>query len=92
VVSVAHHENFTGERQAYLGELAVIEEAEGHGIGRALVDAAEQWARERGHTLLVLDTGAANTRARHFYANLGYQEESVRLVKPLGTTDQSQYD
>jgi ribosomal protein S18 acetylase RimI-like enzyme len=84
-VSVSHHQNFTGEQQAYIGELAVIEEEEGHRIGHILADAAEEWARERGHTLLVLDTGAANTRARRFYTNLGYREESVRLVKLLDT-------
>lgn len=83
VASVAHNVNFTGERQAYVGELAVIAEAEGRGVGRLLVDAAERWARDQGHTLLVLDTGAANARARGFYADLGYQEESVRLVKAL---------
>ena len=83
VVSVARHENFTGERQAYLGELAVVEEAEGQGVGRLLVEAAEQWARDSGHALLVLDTGAANVRARDFYTHRGYQEESVRLVKLL---------
>jgi GNAT superfamily N-acetyltransferase len=83
VAGVAHHVNFTGELQAYLGELAVIEEAEGQGIGRLLVEAAERWARDNGYDLLVLDTGAANSRARGFYANLGYREESVRLVKLL---------
>lgn len=83
VVTVAHNVNFTGERQAYMGELAVVEEAEGQGIGRLLVEAAEQWALDHGHSLLVLDTGAANIRARGFYAGLGYREESVRLVKLL---------
>lgn len=84
VVSVAHNANFTGERQAYLGELAVVEDAEGQGIGRLLVSAAERWAHDNGYALLVLETGAANARARGFYAELGYQEESVRLVKLLG--------
>lgn len=83
VVNVVHHTHFTGERQAYMGELAVVEEAEGQGIGRLLVEAAERWARENGHDLLVLDTGAANARSRGFYTGLGYQEESVRLVKLL---------
>jgi GNAT superfamily N-acetyltransferase len=45
--------------------------------------AAEDWARERGLGLLVLDTGAANTRARAFYARHGYTEESVRRTKVL---------
>lgn len=84
VVTVAHNVNFTGERQAYMGELAVAEEAEGQGVGRLLVERAERWARENGYDLLVLDTGAANTRARGFYAGLGYQEEGVRLAKMLG--------
>jgi GNAT superfamily N-acetyltransferase len=83
VVSVSHNVNFTGERQAYIGELAVVEEAEGRGVGRALVRAVERWARDQDHDLIVLDTGAANTRARRFYADLGYQEESVRLVRVL---------
>ena len=83
VATVAHHVNFTGEPQAYLGELAVAEEAEGRGIGRLLADAVERWARDQGYRLVVLETGAANTRARSFYAGLGYREESVRLVKEL---------
>lgn len=82
-VGVARNVNFTGEEQAYVGELAVAGEAEGKGVGRALLESAEGWARERGYGLVVLDTGAANTRARAFYSRLGYAEESVRLTKVL---------
>lgn len=81
--SVAHNVNFTGEVQAYIGELVVSAEAEGRGVGHALIAAVEDWARTRGYTIVVLDTGAANHRARAFYAQQGYQEESVRLVKVL---------
>ncbi len=81
--SISHAKNFTGEAQAYLGELAISEGVEGHGIGRALVQTCEEWARNQGYTLLVLDTGTANERARHFYQRLSFQEESVRLVKQL---------
>ncbi len=45
--------------------------------------AAEGWARAQGYRLIVLDTGAANARARALYARRGYTEESVRLVKIL---------
>src|ERR1043165_9468308 len=65
--SVSHSTHFTGQRQAYIGELATSETAEGHGVGRALVEACEQWAREQGYTILTLSTGAANTRALGFY-------------------------
>lgn len=81
---VAHGHHFTGEGQAYLGELAVSEEAEGQGAGQALVHACEQWAREQGYHSLVLDTGAINNeRARRFYQRLGFLEESVKLAKLL---------
>ena len=81
---VAHAHHFTGEGQAYLGELAVSEEAQGQGAGQALVQACEQWAREQGYRSLVLDTGTANNeRARRFYQRLGFLEESVKLAKLL---------
>ena len=82
-LSVAHNVNFTGEAQAYIGEIAVGTAVEGKGIGRVLMQAGEEWARTRGYSLIVLDTGAANARARAFYHHLGYAEESVRLVKEL---------
>jgi GNAT superfamily N-acetyltransferase len=45
--------------------------------------AAEEWARRQGLACLSLDTGAANARARAFYAALGYEEEDVKLTKRL---------
>ncbi len=81
--SISHAKNFTGEPQAYLGELAIREDAEGHGIGNTLIKACEEWSRNQGYPILVLDTGTANEHARRFYQHLGFQEESVRLVKQL---------
>lgn len=74
---------FTGEAHAYLGEIAVTAEAEGQGAANALLAAVEDWAREHGLGLVVLDTGAANSRARRFYTRHGYAEETVRLAKVL---------
>jgi GNAT superfamily N-acetyltransferase len=48
-----------------------------------LMDAAEGWARRRGHQHITLETGAANGAARAFYDRRGYQEEDVRLTKTL---------
>jgi GNAT superfamily N-acetyltransferase len=81
--TVTHQRHFTGQEQAYIGELAVSEAAEGHGVGQALVEACAQWGREHGYRLLSLETGAANRRARGFYQHLGFLEEDVRLVKRL---------
>ena len=47
-VCVSERAHFTGEVDAYIGELVVSKAAEGAGVGRALVAAAEDWGRARG--------------------------------------------
>jgi ribosomal protein S18 acetylase RimI-like enzyme len=79
--TVSHSTHFTGQPQAYIGELATAETAEGHGVGSALVNACEEWAREQGYAILTLSTGAANARALQFYRHLGFQDEDVTLTK-----------
>lgn len=81
--SVTGSTHFNGRRQAYIGELVTAEAAEGRGVGRALVDACEEWARAQGFDAITLTTGAANQRALGFYAHLGFRAEEVKLVKRL---------
>jgi GNAT superfamily N-acetyltransferase len=81
--TVSHSTHFTGEGQAYVGELATAEAAEGRGVGKALALACEQWAREQGYRILALATGAANERALGFYRHLGFLDEDVTLVRLL---------
>lgn len=81
--TVSHSTHFTGEGQAYIGELATSEEAESRGVGKALAQACEQWARNQGYRILSLTTGAANERALGFYRHMGYLDEDVTLVKLL---------
>jgi len=83
VISIAPSTHFTGERDGYIGELAVAEHASRQGIGRALIGAADAWARDRGLAHLTLHTGARNAGARAFYAALGFETEEVRLTRPL---------
>jgi GNAT superfamily N-acetyltransferase len=83
-ISIRPSTHFTGERDGYIGELVVAHRAARRGIGRALVAAAEGWARDHGLRHLTLHTGAFNTGARAFYADLGFAEEEVRLTRPIG--------
>jgi len=83
VITIGPSTHFTGERDGYIGELAVAEHASRQGIGRALIDAADAWAREHGLAHLTLHTGARNDGARAFYAALGFEVEEVRLTRPL---------
>ncbi len=81
--TIARSSHFTGVPQAELGELTVVAEVEGQGAASALLAACEAWAREQGFAFVSLGTGAANSRARAFYARHGYGEEDVRLTKAL---------
>lgn len=83
VVSVCAQAHFTGQVDAYVGELAVHAGMERRGIATALMTAAEDWAAQHGLAFLTLETGAANRPARDLYAALGYQEEGVRLTKAI---------
>ena len=74
---------FSGEPRAYVSDVAVAAEAEGRGAGRALMGAAEAWARARGHRTIALDVFAANARARAVYGRLGYEEDTVKMIKDL---------
>lgn len=81
--TVSHSIHFTGQPQAYIGELVTSEKAEGRGVGSALVEACERWARERGYKIITLTTGAGNSRALRFYEHLGFQNEDIGLTKLL---------
>jgi ribosomal protein S18 acetylase RimI-like enzyme len=83
VITISEQCHFTGELDGYIGELAVAAHETRRGIGRALIAAAETWARDRGLRNLTLHTGIANIPARDFYAALGFQEEELRLTRPL---------
>ena len=81
--TVSASEHFTSQPQAYIGELATCDAAEGRGIGRALVAACEEWGRAKGFALITLTTGAGNDRALGFYRRLGYVDEDVTLTLRL---------
>jgi aminoglycoside 6'-N-acetyltransferase I len=52
----------------------VATEARGRGVGRALVEAAENWARLRGFVEIASDTELENTRSQAAHAALGFEE------------------
>jgi ribosomal protein S18 acetylase RimI-like enzyme len=82
-VTTSTRRHFAGDLEAYVGELVVDRGAEGRGVGRRLMTAAEEWGCREGLAHITLDTGAANARARAFYRALGYEEEDIQLTKLL---------
>jgi GNAT superfamily N-acetyltransferase len=67
----------------HVSVLAVAAEAEGKGVGRLLLEAAERWARDQGLSMLTLNVFAGNYRARGVYERLGYAPETIRYARIL---------
>ncbi len=74
---------FNERSHAHLSVLAVTAEAEGKGVGSALLDRSEAWARERGSDRLTLSALVTNSRARGLYERRGFSGEYIRYVLPL---------
>ena len=60
------------DRTAEIGGLVVGSESRGRGIGRALMAAAESWARENGFGQVRLGSNVLRAEAHRFYETLGY--------------------
>lgn len=71
-------------RIAELDALAVGRAFQRRGIGTALVRAALDWAREHGATRSELGVYEFNEPARAFWASVGFQTLSRRMVVKLG--------
>lgn len=74
---------FTGEEQGYVSSIVVSTNGEGRGIGRKLMQKAEDWAISKGYKKIVLNVFAKNERAIKFYEKLNYQNEVIKMVKEL---------
>jgi ribosomal protein S18 acetylase RimI-like enzyme len=82
-ISISERAHFTGQTDAYIGELAVASGMERCGTATALMNAAEAWAAQRGVEFLTLHTGAANKPGRSLYRQLGYLEEELMLTRAI---------
>lgn len=65
--------------------LAVLPEAQGTGVGRRLMAAAEAHFRALGLCRVEVTSGPTHLPAHDFYRRLGYADQGVRFAKPLPT-------
>ena len=72
---------WTRALECYLAELYVVPERRGHGLGRALMEAAIELARQNGADHMDLGTSEDDVAARALYESLGF---SNREGKPDG--------
>lgn len=74
---------FTGRSNCHISDLAVAPPYEGQGVGRALLEHAEAWAREHRCQLVTLAVFPGNERARAIYETAGYAPDLLRLAKAV---------
>lgn len=68
---------------AYITALVVAPSVQGQGVGRALVTAAEEWARAAGCSRLTVTSAEHRTGAHTFYPKLGLPYTGRRYSRPL---------
>ena len=66
-----------GALSVWIEDVVVDAAMRGHGAGRALLEAALEWAREAGATRAMLLIDTDNTPAEAFYARLGWQKTQL---------------
>jgi ribosomal protein S18 acetylase RimI-like enzyme len=71
---------FLQKTWASVDDVFVEPESRNLGVGRALLEGVEAWARERDADGISLQVAAANERGRKFYEGLGFREVSVYEV------------
>jgi GNAT superfamily N-acetyltransferase len=74
--------NFTSP-QAWIPDLVVEEDTRGGGIGGALMERAEEVARDRGCWSMALESAAWRERAHAFYLAHGWQDAGKAFTKVL---------
>jgi ribosomal protein S18 acetylase RimI-like enzyme len=68
---------------ARITALIVCDEARGKGVGRALVDAGAELARQAGCDLVELTTALHRADAQAFYKAIGFTASSLRFYRSL---------
>jgi GNAT superfamily N-acetyltransferase len=68
-----------------VGGLVVDGNHRGQGIGRMLLEHAEEWARKQGCSIVRVWSSTARTAAHRFYEHLGYRNVKTQhsFVKPV---------
>jgi len=74
----------SAERIAYITALVVAPAVRGQGAGRALVEAAADWARAAGCIRLSVTSAEHRDGAHEFYPRVGFPYTGRRFTRSLG--------
>ena len=71
---------FAGEGEAEMHLLATADECRRMGVGRALVKAVEDWARQFGDSQIVVRSNVVRPESHPFYEEIGYKRKKTQHV------------
>ena len=75
---------FSGEGDTwYIFDIEIAKDFRGRGLGRAAMEAAEEWTREHGGTRVALNVFGPNLTARSLYDSMGYEVLATSMFKDL---------
>ena len=67
----------------FIFDIEIAKDMRGRGFGRAAMEAAEEWTRERGGTRVALNVFGPNLTARALYDSLGYEVLATSMFKDI---------
>ncbi len=85
-VCVWSFSTFAGRPSVNLHDFSVLPEAQGHGVGTALLRELERRARAENAAKMTLEMVATNEAARRLYARFGFdfsEPSTIFVAKPL---------
>jgi GNAT superfamily N-acetyltransferase len=74
---------YSAVKNGHVADIVVAQALQGRGVGRQLLDWAEQWARRQGYGWLSISVFPQNVRALKTYERRGFKPDMARLIKPL---------
>jgi len=84
LVHLEHPSRQSDELAAELSRVVIRSDRRGTGLGKALIAAAESWARGRGVRTLVAAIFVANEPSRRFWTAIGFEPWVERMVREVG--------
>lgn len=72
------------ERAGFLGYAAVLPEARGLGVGKALGETILAWSRDAGYPVVATDWRSTNLEADRSWRGLGFRPSFLRLHRLIG--------
>lgn len=79
-IHVYARESLLAGRVAEIGGLIVDQNHRGQGVGRLLLQQAEQWAHKQDCRRMIVRSNTVREAAHHFYKRVGYQSFKTQLV------------